>query len=82
MIAAFLVAFPLTLFPLQGIGIFDAAVIAELAAVGGVHLEAALVAAMFTYRVVTLGTPALLGALFMLVWRRTHRNTALRAAAP
>lgn len=69
--AAFLVAFPLTLFPLQGIGILDATLVAELTAVGGVHLEAQLVAAMVAYRVVTLGTPALLGAAFIIGWRRT-----------
>jgi uncharacterized membrane protein YbhN (UPF0104 family) len=70
-VSAFLVVFPLTLFPLQGIGILDATLVAALTAVGGVELEAQLVAAMVTYRVVTLGTPALLGALFVLGWRRT-----------
>jgi len=70
-IAAFLVVFPLTLFPLQGIGILDAALVAALTTVGGVELEAQLVAAMVTYRVVTLGTPALMGALFVLGWRHT-----------
>jgi len=77
-VAAFLVVFPLTLFPLQGIGILDATLVAALTAVGGVELEAQLVAAMVTYRVVTLGTPALLGALFVLGWRRTV-NQADRA---
>jgi putative heme transporter len=69
--AAFLVVFPLTLFPFQGIGILDATLVAALTAVGGVELEAQLVAAMVTYRVVTLGVPALMGALFVLMWRRT-----------
>jgi len=69
-IAAFLVVFPLTLFPFQGIGVLDATLVAALTSVGGVELEAQLVAAMVTYRVVTLGVPALLGTLFMLVWRR------------
>jgi uncharacterized membrane protein YbhN (UPF0104 family) len=45
-----------------------------LTSVGGVELEAALVAALVTYRVVTLGTPALLGALFIVGWRRTRRR--------
>jgi putative heme transporter len=70
-IAAFLVVFPLTLFPFQGIGMLDAALVAALTAVGGVELEAQIVAAMFTYRIVTLGTPALLGTLFLLGWRHT-----------
>ena len=70
-IAAFLVVFPLTLFPLQGIGVLDATLVAALTAVGGVELEAQLIAAMVSYRVVTLGVPALLGALFVLSWKRT-----------
>jgi uncharacterized membrane protein YbhN (UPF0104 family) len=82
-IAAFLVVFPLTLFPLQGIGILDAALVAALTTVGGVELEAELVAAMVTYRVVTLGTPALMGALFVLGWRHTNDSKQrVRTAAP
>ena len=52
-VAAFLVAFPLTMFPIQGLGIFDATLVAALTSVGGVELEAGLVAALVTYRVVT-----------------------------
>jgi putative heme transporter len=70
-VVAFLVVFPLTLFPLQGIGLLDATLVAALTDVGGVELEAGLVAAMVTYRVVTLGVPALLGLLFILGWRHT-----------
>jgi len=70
-VAAFLVVFPLTLFPFQGIGILDATLVAALTAVGGVELEAQLVAAMVTYRVVTLVVPGLLGLLFVLGWRHT-----------
>lgn len=80
-VAAFLVAFPLTLFPLQGIGVFDATLVAALTAVGGLELEAALVAALVTYRVVTLGTPAALGALFIVGWRHSQRQAAARSAA-
>ena len=75
-VAAFLVAFPLTLFPLQGIGVLDATLVAALTSVGGIELEAGLVAALVTYRVVTLGTPALLGALFIAGWRHTQRRAA------
>jgi hypothetical protein len=70
--AAFFVAFPLTLFPLQGIGILDATLVASLTAVGGVELEADLVASLICYRVVTLGTPAALGAVFLLTWRTSR----------
>jgi uncharacterized membrane protein YbhN (UPF0104 family) len=75
-VSAFLVVFPLTLFPLQGIGILDASLVAALTAVGGVELEAELVAAMVTYRIVTLGVPAALGAIFLLGWRRTTGGRA------
>ncbi len=74
-VAAFLVAFPLTMFPIQGLGIFDATLVAALTSVGGVELEAGLVAALVTYRVVTIGTAALLGALFIVSWRHTRRQT-------
>lgn len=73
-LAGFLVVFPLTLFPLHGLGIFDATLVAALTAVGGVELEADLVAALVTYRVVALGTPAALGAAFTLGWRRSTRR--------
>jgi putative heme transporter len=72
-LAAFLVAFPLTLFPFHGIGILDATLVAMLTAVGGVELEAEIVAGLVTYRVMTLGVPALLGSAFMLSWRYTLR---------
>lgn len=74
-VAAFLVAFPLTMFPIQGLGIFDATLVAALTSVGGAQLEAGLVAALVTYRVVTIGTAALLGALFIASWRHTRRQT-------
>jgi uncharacterized membrane protein YbhN (UPF0104 family) len=74
-VAGFLVVFPLTLFPFQGIGILDATLVAALTAVGGVELEAQLVAAMVTYRIVTLGVPALMGAAFLVSWRRVRKGT-------
>lgn len=81
-VAAFLVAFPLTLFPFHGLALLDATLVAELTSVGGTSLEAGLVAALVTYRVVTLGTPAVLGALFIVGWRHTQRRARLRHAAP
>jgi uncharacterized membrane protein YbhN (UPF0104 family) len=74
-VAAFLVAFPLTLFPLHGIGLLDATVVAALTTVGGVHLEADLIAGLISYRVVTLGTPAAMGMTFLAVWRHTKPTT-------
>jgi hypothetical protein len=66
----FLVSYPLTLFPLAGLGILDATVLAALVDTGGLHLEPQLVAGLVLYRVVTLSVPLLLGALSVAWWRR------------
>lgn len=72
--AAYMVLFPLTLFPFHGIGIFDAAIIAAVTAVGNVELESTLVAAMGAYRLITLGGPALLGGTFMVGWKWSNKR--------
>ena len=71
-LGVFLVSYPLTLFPLAGLGILDATVLAALVDTGGLHLEAELVAGLVLYRVVTLSVPLLLGALSVALWRRTE----------
>ena len=74
-VAAFLVAFPLTMFPIQGLGIFDATIVAALTSVGGVELEAGAGGRPRHLPGVTIGTAALLGALFIVSWRHTRRQT-------
>jgi len=70
-VAAYLVAFPLTLFPFNGIGLLDAAVVGAIVAAGGHHLEAPALAAMIAWRVFTLGGPMLMGVVSLLIWHRT-----------
>jgi putative heme transporter len=70
-VSTFLVLFPMTLFPLAGLGILDAAVVAALTSVGGLELENQVVAGLVVWRVVTLLTPMLLGGIALGYWRRT-----------
>lgn len=70
-VAAYMIAFPLTLFPFNGIGLLDAAVVGAIVAAGGQHLEAPALAGMIAWRVFTLGGPMLLGVVSLLIWHRT-----------
>lgn len=67
---AFLFAFPFTVFPLWGIGIVDALVLAGLVEAGGHGVEAAAVAGLVVWRVFTVALPVLLGAGAVALWRR------------
>ncbi|MFJ9391826.1 lysylphosphatidylglycerol synthase domain-containing protein [Nocardioides sp. NPDC101246] len=67
---AYLFAFPFTVFPLWGIGIVDALILAALVEAGGPQVEGAAVAALIVWRVFTVGAPVLLGAVAIAAWRR------------
>lgn len=67
---AFLIAYPLTLFPLFGFGLLDASLVASWTLAAGTDYEASIVAAVIIWRVVTLFGPLLLGALAVAIWRR------------
>ena len=67
---AYLFAFPLTLFPLMGIGVVDALIVAALVEAGGPEVEAAAVAGLIVWRIFTLAGPALLGVFALATWRR------------
>ncbi|MEU6137515.1 lysylphosphatidylglycerol synthase domain-containing protein [Nocardioides sp. NPDC047086] len=67
---AYLFAFPFTVFPLWGIGIVDALILAALVEAGGREIEAAAVAGLIVWRVFTVGLPVLLGAVAVAAWRR------------
>jgi len=75
-VTAFLAAYPLTLFPFSGLGLLDAVVVATLVDQAGTQVEAPLVAALLIWRVVTIGTPLLLGSLCLAWWRMTTRSPA------
>jgi uncharacterized membrane protein YbhN (UPF0104 family) len=69
-VAAYLIAYPLTLFPFSGIGLIEAAVVAAIVGAGGHQDEAPAVAAMITWRVFALGGPMLMGAASLAIWHR------------
>jgi uncharacterized membrane protein YbhN (UPF0104 family) len=58
------------LFPLAGLGVLDAVVLAALVDTGGIDLEPEVVAGLVVYRVITLAVPLLLGVLAVAWWRR------------
>ncbi|HSS68834.1 MAG TPA: hypothetical protein VLK34_09810, partial [Nocardioidaceae bacterium] len=78
--AAFLCAYPLTLFPLMGLGIFDAVLLAAVVDIGGLQTEPAAVAALLVWRAITLAGPIALGAVSLALWK--HSVARGRASRP
>lgn len=68
--AAFLLAYPLTLMPLAGLGVLDASLLASFTAIAGLTWEAEIVAALIVWRTFTIGGPLILGAVTVAWWRR------------
>lgn len=68
-LVAFLVAYPLTLFPFSGLGILDAVVVATLLAIEAGADEAELVAGFVVWRAITILGPILLGLLSVGLWK-------------
>jgi uncharacterized membrane protein YbhN (UPF0104 family) len=66
-----LMAYPLTLFPLMGLGILDAVLVAAWTQTAGVEHEAQIVAGLIVWRVFSLLVPMLLGAIAIAWWRRS-----------
>jgi uncharacterized membrane protein YfbV (UPF0208 family) len=81
-LAAFLIAYPLTLMPLSGLGVLDASVLAACTEIAGVEWEAEIVAALIVWRTITIGGPLALGALTVALWRRSAAAQRLHAAEP
>jgi uncharacterized membrane protein YbhN (UPF0104 family) len=73
-IGAVLLAYPLTILPMFGLGVMDAVVIAAIVEVAGDAYESALVGATMVWRVITLGGTLGLGALAMAWWRASSRR--------
>jgi len=69
-IAAFLLAYPLTLMPLAGLGVLDASLLASYTYIAGLAWEAEIVAALIVWRTFTIGGPLILGAVTVAGWRR------------
>ena len=74
-VGVFLTAYPLTLFPLSGLGILDATVLAALVDTAGLSFEPDLVAGLVVYRVTTLLVPMLFGLGSIAWWRRSGEST-------
>lgn len=74
MLAAFFLAYPLTMLPLFGFGVLDAALVAAFVEIAGDAVEPQAVAALIIWRVVTLGIPLLLGVASVTWWRRGSRG--------
>ncbi len=70
-IGGFLVWFPLTILPLSGLGVLDAALLAMYTATAGETFESEIIAALVIYRLVSIGGTALLGLLALTSWRAT-----------
>ena len=70
-VATFFVVYPLTLFPLMGLGIVDAVLIGAYVNVGGLAIEPELVAGLVVWRVFTILGPIVLGAGALALWRRS-----------
>ena len=81
-IGGFLIAYPLTLMPLAGLGVLDAALLAAYTEIAGLAWEAEIVAALMVWRTITIGGPLALGALTLAWWRRTSRASATEPAVP
>lgn len=68
----FLLFYPLTLFPLAGLGVLDAVLLAAMVDIGGLAIEPDVVAGLVVYRVTTLLVPPLLfGLPSLAAWRAT-----------
>ncbi len=69
-IGAFLVFYPMTIFPFGGLGVLDTVLLGIFVASAGEAYEADILAGLAVYRVVSIGGPMLLGAMGLLVTRR------------
>lgn len=68
--AAYAFAFPLTVFPAQGLGGMDTAILSSLSETAGAHVVEPALAAMLVWRTLTVAGPFLLGGIALMPWRR------------
>ncbi len=71
-VGGFLLVYPLTLMPLFGLGVLDAALVAAWTASAGTAWEAEIVAALVLWRSVTILGPLSAGAITIAVWQRRN----------
>lgn len=75
--AAYFFAFPLTMFPAQGLGVMDAAMLGSLSETVGPHVIEPALAAALVWRTFTVAGPFLLGLIAMVLWKRGVDRHAL-----
>ncbi|MDM7854151.1 lysylphosphatidylglycerol synthase domain-containing protein [Cellulomonas alba] len=73
-LGAFLLAYPLTILPMAGLGVVDALLVGGWTVAAGTEHEGAIVAATLAWRVVTIGGTLLLGTLALVAWRWRARR--------
>lgn len=73
----FLIVFPLTIMPLFGFGVLDAALVGAFTTIAGLAYEPTIVAGVIVWRVITLGGPLILGTGSLLRWRRANPKLAI-----
>lgn len=79
--SAFYLAYPLTLFPMQGAGVVDAAIVAALVQSAGSGVAEAAIAGLLIWRLFTITGPLLLGVGAIVVWRRSARDPQVQPAS-
>jgi len=72
---AYLFAFPLTAFPMSGLGVVDAAALASMIEAGGAGVTEPAIAGLIIWRVFTVVVVFLLGLIAVAAWRRTSGRT-------
>lgn len=73
LVAAYAFAFPLTMFPAQGLGVMDTALLASISETAGPGMVEPALAAVLVWRTVTVAGPLLLGLIAVVLWRRAPR---------
>jgi len=68
--SAYFFAFPLTMFPAQGLGVMDTAMLGSLSETVGAHVIEPALAAALIWRTFTVAGPFLLGLIAMVLWKR------------
>ncbi len=74
-VGTFLLAYPLTLFPLMGLGIIDAALVAAWTQIAGEEVGPSLVAGLIVWRAFSLLLPFCVGLGALALWRRDVRES-------
>lgn len=72
---AFLFAFPLTAFPVTGLGVVDTLILVACTEMAGQGIAEPVLAALAIWRVFTLGGPFVMGVLATVLWKHTSRKS-------